>query len=358
MPTTKEILTRLRILDTLLSNRTIKYDYDSLLEEVNERLKGLDKHISRRTLLYDLENIELEFGNCVTILRTPETFVSQKTGKTTTKTWVRYEDPHSSIFKKPMTEEETYLLGQTLSLLGNFEGIPSLQQLESLRGSIKKDYQFETAVVMESSCLEQTSCFGELFAAITIHKPVEIHHHRFNSPDCILTHLVYPYQLREYNNRWYLIGCTVIDGAPKDVLWPYRLDSMDKVVIRQDLPYHMPPESIVDHFEDVVGITRTDAPCQEILFWVSDKSCGYVASKPIHASQTQLKESDSSPIRNQYPMFQGGKFFKIECKENYELIRELCSFGGELVVISPDNIQASVVAKSKKLLERYQLITQ
>lgn len=356
MPTTKETLTRLRILDTLLSNRTIMYDYDSLLEEVNERLSGLDKHISKRTLMYDLEDIELEFGDCVSILRTPETFVSQKTGKNVTKTWVRYEDPHTSIFKKPMTEEETYLLGQTLSLLGNFEGIPSLEQLEYLRGGLKHDSQFETAVVMESNCLENKNYFAELFAAITIHKPVEIHHHRFSNPDLIINHLVYPYQLREYNNRWYLIGCTEINGTPNDKLWPYRLDSIDKVVIRQDLPYHMPPESIVDHFEDIVGITRTDAPCQEILFWVSDNSSGYAASKPIHPSQTQLRESETSQIRNNYPMLQGGKYFKIECIENYELIRELCSFGGELIVLSPDNIQASILSRTRSIIEKYQQI--
>jgi hypothetical protein len=33
-----------------------------------------------------------------------------------------------------------------------------------------------------------------------------------------------------------------------------------------------------------------------------------------------------------------GDFFSIECKENYELIRELTSFGENLIVLSPRSI--------------------
>lgn len=37
-----------------------------------------------------------------------------------------------------------------------------------------------------------------------------------------------------------------------------------------------------------------------------------------------------------------GRFFSIDCKENYELIRELTSFGKELIVLSPKLIQERV----------------
>jgi hypothetical protein len=41
-------------------------------------------------------------------------------------------------------------------------------------------------------------------------------------------------------------------------------------------------------------------------------------------------------------MLKGGAFFSIECIENYELIRELTSFGKDLIVLSPTNIQQKV----------------
>jgi len=39
---------------------------------------------------------------------------------------------------------------------------------------------------------------------------------------------------------------------------------------------------------------------------------------------------------------QCGAFFSIECIENYELIRELTSFGKDLIVLSPTYIQQKV----------------
>lgn len=354
MPITKASLTRLQILDKLLANQTIKYNYDSLLDAVNEQLRDLDKCISRRTLLYDLENIELEFGDRVTVLRTPETFHSKDKIHATTQTWVRYEDPHSTIFKNPMTDEESYLLRQTLKMLGDFEGLPSLERLEELRGGSQSAQGMEPLVVMESSCLENKPFFGVLFAAITAHKPVEIHHHKFDAPEIIIKHFVYPYQLREYNNRWYVIGCTRMNGKPNDELWPYRLDSIDDVVIRTDVPYHLAPESIVDHFEDIVGVTRIKGkPCQRIVFWVSEPEFGYVDSKPIHGSQTQVKGEEEALLRTQNTSLNGGKYYSIECMENYELIRELSSFGPHLVVVAPDNIRKSIMSRIRTMMERY-----
>lgn len=32
-------------------------------------------------------------------------------------------------------------------------------------------------------------------------------------------------------------------------------------------------------------------------------------------------------LRSEYPALEGGAFFSIDCIENYELIRELCSYG-------------------------------
>lgn len=49
--------------------------------------------------------------------------------------------------------------------------------------------------------------------------------------------------------------------------------------------------------------------------------------------------SEELKLREKYPTLSNGKFFSIDCKENYELIRELTSFGKELIVLSPKLIQ-------------------
>ena len=90
-----------------------------------------------------------------------------------------------------------------------------------------------------------------------------------------------------------------------------------------------------------------------ILFWVSDSSKNYVMTKPIHGSQKYYSGDRDSAYRLQYPSLQGGAFFSIDCKYNYELIRELCSFGKSLLVLSPANIQDKVYERIEAMMEEY-----
>ena len=58
--------------------------------------------------------------------------------------------------------------------------------------------------------------------------------------------------------------------------------------------------------------------------------------------------------RLQYPILKGGKFYRIDCKLNYELIRELTSFGKELLVIEPTEVQNAVWEKIHSMNNLYQ----
>jgi len=94
-------------------------------------------------------------------------------------------------------------------------------------------------------------------------------------------------------------------------------------------------------------------PVEHILFWVSDESKDYVATKPIHESQTQIKGEAEQDLRRHYPDIEGGVFFTIDCIKNYELIRELCSYGKDLLVLSPDRIREAVINRFSSILVAY-----
>ena len=55
-------------------------------------------------------------------------------------------------------------------------------------------------------------------------------------------------------------------------------------------------------------------------------------------------------------MLEDGAFFRIDCKENYELIRELTSFGNDLIVLEPSEIQEKVYSCIKSMKDSYQLL--
>lgn len=338
MPANKNAVTRYYILDKLLANRYHHYSTEDLCRLVNEELEERAQHVSRRTIELDLHYLEYESPFMAEIEHYQIDDVSPRTLKTIKKCCHRYADPNFSIFKKEMTEDEKYLLNEALSMLGQFEGLPNLEGLESLRQGLKVKTD-RKIVSFTKNPLENSTILGKLFTAISQQQVVELHYHRFDTSDEDRQLIVHPYLLKEYNRRWYLIAAADNDGK----LLNFALDRIDKVVPLPVRIYVLYDGDLNERFEDIIGVTLyEDRPVQTIVFWVSDYSKDYVATKPLHESQRNIRNEREEELRQHYPMLEGGRFFSIDCMENYELIRELTSFGKDLIVLSPDRIRQIV----------------
>ena len=339
MPKNKNAMTRYKILDELLSNRYHNYSLDDLTEEVNNRLSDINPEtdgVGRRTIEHDIEY--LEYKGPFEGVDIERYYVAAGTNGRK-KMCLRYASPNFSIFSKPLTDDEEYLLKEALSLLGQFEGLPSLEGLEGLRLGLGVRDNERKIVSFTKNPLENSNIFGKLFTAISERQVIELHHHKFNDPNKGLAVAIYPYLLKEYNRRWYLFG-----SAESDLkLLNFALDRIDDVVPLPSHKYVDYDGDLNERFEDIVGVTLfDDSPLYEIYFWVSDMSKDYVGTKPIHESQRTLSDAKVSELRERYPALDGGRFYRIDCKENYELIRELASFGKELVVLEPSEIQDKI----------------
>ena len=73
----------------------------------------------------------------------------------------------------------------------------------------------------------------------------------------------------------------------------------------------------------------------------------------MHESQRKISGSKNLEFRNTYAWLNGGQIFRIDCKYNYELIRELCSFGKDLLVLSPKEIQNKVKYRIDAMINNY-----
>ena len=353
MPINKNAIMRYKILDELLSSRYHNYTLDDLTEEVNRRLAEMRPDadcVVRRTIEKDIHFLEHEGPFWAEIERYSvyyENFERQRVYK---KQCLRYADPSFSIFKEELTSDEQYLLRELFSLLGQFDGLPKLEGLERLRKSLHAPLNGNPIISLTKNPLENTNLFGELFTAISQRQVIELHYHQFSAPDNDRVYNLYPYLLREYNGRWYLFAKRV----ENDKLKCFPLDRMDKVVSLPSVKYKEFNGNLDELFEDVIGITIYEAePVNQIVFWVSDVSVDYVMTKPLHESQRNLKKEDVETLRQEYPSLQGGRFFRIDCKKNYELIRELCSFGKELIVLQPTNIQEEIKERIRAMNEYY-----
>lgn len=353
MPTNKNAMTRYKILDELLSSRYHNYSLDDLTEEVSNRLAELypdSNGVVRRTIEKDICYLEYEGPFMVEIERYSVASYSKEKQKSYTKQCLRYANPSFSIFKKEMTSDEEYLLSEALSLLGQFDGLPNLEALEKLRMGLGVRKTDRKIISFTRNPLENSNILGELFTAISQRQVVELHYFTFSNPTEDLSINVHPYLLKEYNRRWYLFGSAEED----DKLLCFSLDRVNKT---KPLPSHKYVDyqgDINEVFEDIIGVTLYDnAPLQNIYFWVSDYSKDYVSTKPIHDSQRNVSGIKEEELRSAYPSLHGGRIFRIDCKENYELIRELCSFGKDLLVLEPSDIKDKVGDKIREMNEEY-----
>lgn len=159
-----------------------------------------------------------------------------------------------------------------------------------------------------------------------------------------------PYLLKEYNRRWYLFA----EAETGSKLLNFSLDRIDKCIPLPSHKYRKYDGNINEWFDDIIGVTVLDnSPVYKIILWVSDSSKDYVITKPLHASQRVLSMDETCILQKKFHFLKGGVFLRIDCKRNYELIRELTSFGENLLVIEPKEIQNEIYEKISLINNNY-----
>lgn len=353
MPTNKNAMTRYWALDELLSDKYHDYSLDDLTDKVNERLSELypdGDGVVRRTVEKDINYLEYEGPFKAEIERRYVEDYDEDRDKPRSKMCLRYKDPSFSIFKKSLSEDEKHLLRGAMTLIGQFDGLPELKGLEDLRANLGPEKDERKIISFTKNPLEGSNLLGELFTSISHRIVVELTHHTFTDKNIPLKTIVYPYLLKEYNRRWYLIAAVRSD----EKVMNFPLDRIDSIRNLPTYEYKDYEGDINEFFEDIIGVTLYEnEPTHTILFWVDDRSKDYVETKPLHDSQRILLPDRAAELHEHYPSLEGGKFFEIECKENYELLRELSSFGEDLIVLEPDAIRQKIIDRINKMRLAY-----
>lgn len=340
MPTNKNALIRYKYLDGLLSDYHHYYDIHDLTEKVNDMLyeDGFPE-VTQRCIEKDINTLEYApFSAPI------ERFTKKG------KRCIHYDNRSFSIFKKEISREEQNLLREVLSTIGQFDGLDNFGWLEDFKIGLNIEERRQIISFSNNRYLQNSNLLGILFDNISNEVVIRLSYHTFSDETirCIDFH---PYLLKQYNDRWFLLGAADSDQK----ILTFALDRIDKVEPLPEKKYIDCPEDIYERFEDIVGVTLYEEhKVEHILCWVNDASKGYVNTKPIHESYTPLKGENAADLHKQFPRLEGGLFFSIDCIPNYELIRELCSFGCHLIVLSPDSIRQDIKNRLIKHLDQYQ----
>lgn len=343
MPTNKNALTRYKYLDELLSDRHHYYDIHDLTEKCNQRLveDGFPE-VTQRCIEKDINYIEYApFSADIERFRVNG------------KRCLRYENPSFSIFRKELTEEECNLLCEVLNTIGQFDGLDNFKWLDDFKMGLGLKERRQIISFSNNPYLKNSNLLGTLFDNISNGVVIRLSYHTFT--DATIRSIVFhPYLLKQYNDRWFLLGADDCDNK----ILNFALDRIDEVEPLPERTYEQCSEELAERFDDIVGMSLyEDRPVEHILCWVSDASKGYVDTKPIHGSYTPIKGDVEQQLRSEFSRLQGGMFFTLDCIKNYELIRELCSYGKDLIVLRSDGTVADDVKKRvSEMMEQYSRI--
>ena len=325
--------TRYRILDKCFSNPGKKYFIDDLIAACNEKLKenNLDQGVSRRTILYDITHMESEAGWGAEILRL-------KDGK---RTYYRYADTNFSIDNQPLNQAELEQLKSAMELLSRFEGMPQFKWVNELMPKMQQSFIMEkggTPIISfdNNAYLTGIENLGSLFYHILYKRPLCITYQSYKS-DQPSKFVIHPYYLKQYNNRWFLLGLN------------QKLDkitnlALDRIQVLKEETIDFVPHCIdfQEYFDDIIGLTVPDGGIiEKIVLKFSESASPYVLSKPLHHSQKKIEYNS------------GELTVSIEVIPNYELESLVLSFGERVEVIKPEDFKDKIINRLEKSVSLY-----
>lgn len=333
MPNTKSSDIRYKVLDRCL--RRGGYSTLKLMEAVSEELEfqGYEPVTALNTIRNDLRYIENTYPDVH--------IIENKSGRN--KTYA-YENPDTSIYKLQFNDDELGQLSQCMAILSQFEGMPQMEWLQSFlerfRLSLNIDPDGKRVVGFdENKYLVGREYFSRLLSAISNKEVLDISYKSFKD-DSVRHKIVHPYYIKEYNNRWFLLGRT--EGY--DTVSTFAFDRIVNIsnALNVEFIANTEIDFIDDYFTEMIGVTKPlDENKQKVGIRVRRNLYPYIATKPIHETQ-RVKGTDDSGVK-----------IEIELYVNYELKQLLLSYGDGIEVLYPDSLRTQLRSDLEKALKNY-----
>ena len=326
MPANKYALLRYRIIDKVISNKYKKYPSleDLRLSCEEELFNSNHENVSASTIEKDMRAMRKEAGLGY---YAPIAYSKEFKG-------YYYTEEGYSIDSMPLNDEDIEAIKFAATTLSQFQNIDLFKQFGSAidkiigRVSISdnlEDKEIENYVQFEDAPSAKGSEFlSHLLKAIKEREEITLNYKSF-ADESQKNRTVQPYLLKEYRQRWYVIGLDAQDQKIKTF-------GLDRIVTIEytDKLFRINSEFDPDtYFKYSIGITNDNSKPQIIQLRFNLQQSNYIKSQPLHKSQT-LKE-----IKN-------GIEAKLKLIVSPELIMQIQSFGPSVEVISPIELRKKI----------------
>jgi predicted DNA-binding transcriptional regulator YafY len=310
MPATKNQNIRLEILDELLSLR--KWTLDELLSRFNAIIGDMSEPVTRRTLFRDINYLIDIKGAPIHRPEKGDNFY--------------YYTESFSLMNIPLDEDDLASLKNAVQILKQVENFGLIREVDDVVRKLENRIHIESA---EQPILLQfekhTSSFGtehiqDLLEALKSKTALRITYQPYSHPDAA-ERVVHPYLLKEFRNRWFLLGR---EGNASRVT-NYSLDRVKRIRPSGELYIENDLFDPAQYFNHLIGVSVPEgATPEDIDIKVYKQAAPYVRSKPIHMNQEVLSEYKDGSI-----------LVRLKLIINYELKSVLLSYGPGLVVRKP-----------------------
>ena len=335
MPINKLASIRYRVLDKCLRDHRRRYYITDLVDACNEALENFNgSSVSERQVRADIAFMQREAGGNAPIEKRMDGHWA----------YYRYSDPNFSILKLPMSQDEFDQLSNTIQMLGRFKGLPDNSWMEATLCRLKSTFNIHNTQTSwvhfsQNEDLEGLRHFSRLYDAISQNIVLGVRYHRFGSESWMRE--IHPYQLRQFNNRWFLVGYeeNVSDRLPLVVL---PLDRIENVIEKQDVQFIPFKGDIEQPFRDIVGVSLKFGESRvHILIRAYRPTADYIKTKPIHHSQQIIDVTDEYID------------FSLDRIPNYEFETIMLTYADNCEILEPSTLREKISERAA-LIEKMQ----
>lgn len=191
----------------------------------------------------------------------------------------------------------------------------------------------------DTSLVKNFQYFDIILEAIKNRKEIGFQHHSFYHTDRKepKTHTIKPHLLKEYQNRWYVVG-EVEEG--------FRVFGLDRVAdlkVLDNKPFKNKTEEANQKLSHTVGLNFSDHDPTKMVLRFDSSQKPYLESLKLHRSQKEVVEDSSG-------------FYTIQLfvSYNFELKQQLLKYGSLVEVVEPDFVREDIQKELETALKIYE----
>ncbi len=333
MPVNKEALVRYRAINRCLIERNVS----SKQHLIDACTQAIGTHVAWRTIAGDIKSMrqDEQLGYLAPI----------KNIKNEGYTVSNY-----SIDSIPLQKEELLAISFAANLLKQYSQV---ELFSTFSGAVEKlsekvDIHIKendttalgNVIGFEKSATDGGSAYiNDLLQHIRQQTVIEIEYHSFSS-NSTKNHILHPYFLKEYRNRWYVVGF----HSTKKRTITLALERIKNLQPAYNEVYRPSDIDINSYYQHAVGVSVTQDKPVEIRFELSENQYKFIESQPIHQSQTLVsKEGNNVTV-------------SLNAILNYELKSTLLAMGASIRVLSPKELCNFLRIEAELILKHYHTI--